>query len=387
MVKRKVCVFVGSRANYSSIKSAMKAIKEHSDLELQLVVGASAVLDKYGKVITLLEKDGFEISEKIHVIVEGETPETMAKSTGLALMEFSTALTRLQPDFVVVVGDRFEIMAPAIASVYMNIPLVHTMGGEVTGTIDESIRHAVTKLAHIHFPANEDSLKRIEKLGEHSEYIYNVGCPRIDEVAKIEADIDNFPANFFEKYGGVGKKIDLNKPFLLVSQHPVTTEFDDSERQITETIKAIEELNLPTIMLWPNSDAGSDHISRGIRKFRERNPENNLHLFKNLPMDIYIKLMIKSVCLIGNSSSGIREGEFLGVPCVNIGTRQVGRQRGENVIDVDYDSSEIVNAIKKHMENGKYLKGTMYGNGTAGEKIAEILSKVEVKNIQKMINY
>jgi UDP-hydrolysing UDP-N-acetyl-D-glucosamine 2-epimerase len=180
---RKICIVIGSRANYTSIKSAMRAIKEHPDLELQLVVGASALLDRYGEVIEVIERDGFRAAARVYMLIEGETPTTMAKSTGLGLLELPTILGQLQPDIVLTVGDRFETMATALASAYMNIPLAHTMGGEVSGTIDESIRHAVTKFAHIHFPACTQARERIIRLGERPEDVYMVGCPRIDLVA------------------------------------------------------------------------------------------------------------------------------------------------------------------------------------------------------------
>lgn len=386
MVK-KICVFIGSRANYSSIRSAMRAIQEHEQLELQIVIGSSAVLDKYGSVINLIKKDGFKITRRSYMSVEGETPETMAKSTGLGLMDMATIFAEIRPDFVIVVGDRYEIMAPAIAAAYMNIPLVHTMGGEVTGTIDESIRHSVTKLAHVHFPANRESAERIIRLGEKQEMVFNVGCPRIDLVKEIMenpySDLDNIGA----VYGGVGCDIDFSRPFLLVSQHPVTTEFESAQSQMMETLEALTELDMQTIMLWPNSDAGSDGISREIRKYREKRMNNKIRVFKNLPMEVYITLMMRTVCLIGNSSSGIREGEFIGTPCVNIGSRQTGRERGKNVIDVGNDRRQIVEAVQKQINHGKYQSEHIYGNGEAGVKIADILANMDTVEVQKRITY
>src|SRR5918995_3560537 len=182
---RKICIILGSRANYTSIKSAMRAVQEHPDLELQLIVGASALLDRYGEVIEVIERDGFRAAARVYMLIEGETPTTMAKSTGLGLLELPTILGQLQPDVVLTVGDRFETMATALAAAYMNIPLAHTMGGEVSGTIDESIRHAVTKFANVHFPACSEAAERIVKLGEPPETVFNVGCPRIDLVADV----------------------------------------------------------------------------------------------------------------------------------------------------------------------------------------------------------
>ena len=320
---KKIVVFIGSRANYSSCKSIMRAIQNHPEFELQVVLGAAAVLDRYGNIENLVKEDGFEIDAKFYMIVEGENPITMAKSTGLGIIELSMIFNNLKPDIVLVVGDRFDVMAPTIAASYMNVPIAHTMGGKVSGTIDESIRHAITKMAHIHFPANEEARKRIIRMGEDPCHVFNVGCPRIDLVAEeLQRDSNRKLENLFEEYSGVGELFDLRKPFLLVSQHPVTTEYGDNRWQVEQTLEALSELQMPTIMLWPNIDAGSEDISKGIRTFRERYRPAWLHLFKNLPTDIYIHLMNKTACLIGNSSSGIREGAYIGTPVVNIGTRQ-----------------------------------------------------------------
>lgn len=383
---RRVCVVVGSRANYSSIKSAMAAIDAHPDLELQVVAAASALLDRYGRVVTLLERDGFRPAARVFMLVEGETPATMAKSTGLGLLELPTVFDQLRPDVVLTVGDRFETMATTLAAAYMNIPLAHTMGGEVSGTIDESIRHAVTKFAQVHFPACSDARERIIRLGERPEDVYLVGCPRIDLVKDI---LDRNGDGLDQKAlfaAGVGGVFDLERPYLMLSQHPVTTEYGDGERQITETLLAVEELGVPTIALWPNADAGSEDIARGMRKFREHHDDSRIRFFKNLPTDVYIQLMRRTACLLGNSSSAIREGAFIGTPAVNIGTRQVMRQRGHNVLDVDHDRREIANAVRTQLDNGRYESEPIYGDGHAGERIAEILTACPL-NVQKRITY
>jgi UDP-hydrolysing UDP-N-acetyl-D-glucosamine 2-epimerase len=382
---RKICIVIGSRANYSSIKSAMRAIAAHPALELQLVVGASAILDRYGSVVDLIEQDGFTAAAKVHMLIEGETPATMAKSTGLGLLELPTVFETLKPDCVLTVGDRFETMATTLAAAYMNIPVAHTMGGEVSGTIDESIRHAVTKFAHLHFPASAGARERIIRLGERPEDIHLVGCPRIDLVAEI---LGSRPAcaddRIFEL--GVGDRLDLAQPFLLVSQHPVTTEYGAGEQQIMETLDAVRDVELPAIVLWPNADAGSEDIARGIRKLRERNLARNMHFFKNLSIEVYVGLMARTACLIGNSSSGIREGAFIGTPVVNIGTRQAGRERGRNVIDVPHERTAIAAAIGRQLDQRRYATDPIYGDGKAGPRIAEVLATHAVA-VQKRITY
>jgi UDP-hydrolysing UDP-N-acetyl-D-glucosamine 2-epimerase len=382
---KKICVVIGSRANYSSIKSVMRAISAHPRMTLQLVVGASAVLDRYGSVVDQIERDGFSPNARIHMLIEGETPTTMAKSTGLGLIELASVFDQIEPDVVVTVGDRFETMATTLAAAYMNIPIAHTMGGEVSGTIDESIRHAVTKFAHIHFPASRDARERIIRLGERPEHVHLVGCPRIDLVAEIVSDDESRLGNeiFAE---GVGPSFSLDEPFLLVSQHPVTTEYGAGEMQIGETLDATVAAGLPAIVLWPNADAGSEDISRGMRKWREQGRASKMHFFKNLPIDVYIRLMRRAACLVGNSSSGIREGAYIGTPVVNVGSRQAGRERGHNVVDVAPERAAIRSAIERQVAHGRYETDPIYGDGNAGERIAKVLS-TETVDIQKRITY
>jgi UDP-hydrolysing UDP-N-acetyl-D-glucosamine 2-epimerase len=373
---KNICVAIGSRANYSSAKPIMRAIQEHPNLYLTAVCYATSILDRFGSLDNVIENDGFTINERIFSHVEGESPVSMVKSTGLALIEIGNSLFRLKPDCVVVVGDRYEVMAPAVAASYLNIPLVHTMGGEVTGTIDESIRHAISKLAHIHFAANQDAVNRLIAMGEDPEFVFNSGCPRIDEVAHILT----LPFNdysFIEKEG-VGSNINIDNDFLLFSFHPVTTEIEALREQTNILLDAIEKINLPTIGLWPNSDAGADIISRRIRSWRENGKLRNVRFCKNFPLDIYIHLMDKTKCLLGNSSSGIREGAYIGTPVVNVGTRQNKRLRGKNVIDIEYDLDLITTAIKKQIDKKKYPKDTLYGNGNASQAIVETLANMKI---------
>jgi UDP-hydrolysing UDP-N-acetyl-D-glucosamine 2-epimerase len=384
-VNRKVCVVIGSRANYSSIKAVMQAVKAHPALELQLIVGASAVLDRFGSVVDVIERDGFRVDARVNIIIEGETPSTMAKSTGLALLELPTLFDILHPDVVVSVGDRFETMATAVAAAYMNIPVAHTMGGEVTGTIDESIRHAVTKLAHVHFPANQLAGERIIRMGEDPATVHVVGCPRIDLIKELVSRRDGLDGGWIDKEG-VGGHVDVDQPFLLVSQHPVTTEYGHGEEQIQGTLLALEDLQMPTIMLWPNVDAGSEDVSRGMRKFREKRHPEHVRFVKNFPVEMYARLMQRAACLVGNSSAPIREGAFLGTPAVNVGTRQQGRERGSNVVDVGYDRAQIVDAVRRQIAHGRYPSEHIYGDGAAGPRIADILATSPLR-LQKQITY
>ena len=383
MKKRKVCVVVNSRANYGRIKSVLRAVQNHSDLDLTLIAGASALLWRFGNVAEQIREDGFRVDAVIYSIIEGENPTTMAKSTGMGIMELATQFENIKPDIAITVADRFETMATAIAASYMNIPLAHTQGGEVTGSIDESVRHAITKLAHIHFPATAQARDNIIRMGEDPAKVFLTGCPAID----IVADLDLTPPDdLLLQYGGVGPDLDIHKPYLMVLQHPVTTEFGSGMAQINETLQAIKAMHMQTIWLWPNVDAGSDEISKGLRMFREKEKPDYVHFYRNFSVEHYAQLIGNCACLIGNSSSGIREGSFLGVPDVNIGTRQASREQADNCINTDYNHQEIEDAIRHHIKNGRFPSDTLYGDGQAGDRIADILADVDI-NIQKRLMY
>jgi UDP-hydrolysing UDP-N-acetyl-D-glucosamine 2-epimerase len=385
-MKRKVCVVVTARPSYSRVKTALMAIQDHPELELQLVVAASALLDRYGSQLNYIEEDGLPITERVYMVIEGATLTPAAKTTGIGIMELSTTFDNLKPDVVCTVGDRYETMATAIAASYMNIPLVHIQGGEVTGNIDEKVRHAVTKLSDLHLVSNEDAKQRLIKLGELEDSVFNTGCPSIDLAKQVmeEPNIDFL--DLYKKYGGVGKELDLRNDYIVVMQHPVTTEYSESKDQINITLEAIKQLNIPTLWFWPNVDAGSDGTSKGIRMFREKNPDLPIHFFKNMePLD-FLRILKFSKCLIGNSSVGIRECAFLGVPVINIGSRQNRRERGRNVIDVSYNKEEIINAINIHFLNGHYTNDIVYGGGDAGKRIANTISDLKLK-YHKTITY
>jgi UDP-hydrolysing UDP-N-acetyl-D-glucosamine 2-epimerase len=253
----------------------------------------------------------------------------------------------------------------------------------VSGSIDERVRHAVTKLAHIHFPATKLSGERVIRMGEDPKRVFVTGDPAMDVLANISLDFDN---DLFKRYGGVGPLLDLKKPYLLVVQHPVTNEYQDAVKQINETLCAIYDLKMPTIWLWPNVDAGSDRISKGIRMFREKYNPDFIHFFKNFSVEDYARIMYNSACVVGNTSSSLREGAFLGTPAVNIGSRQQGRERGANVIDVGYDKAAIKAAVRKQVKHGRYPADFLYGDGKAGKKIADILAGCDL-DVHKRMTY
>jgi len=378
-------VVVTARPSYSRIKTALHAIQQHPELELQLVVAASALLDRYGSAVEYIQKDGFQIAAKVFNVLEGENLTAAAKTTGIGILELSTVFDNLKPDMVVTIADRFETMATAIAASYMNIPLVHIQGGEVTGNIDEKVRHSITKLADYHFVASQDAYERVLKLGEDPSSVFNTGCPSIDLAKQIKQGLESSSFNPFDYYKGVGKELDLSKGYLVVMQHPVTTEYDKSREHIEETLQAVKEMNMPILWFWPNVDAGADGTSKGIRAFREFGDAINFHFFKNMEPHHFLMLLNNAKCLVGNSSVGIRECAYIGVPVVNIGSRQLGRERGKNVLDCDYKQSQIVAAIKQQLNHGKYDFDPIYGEGNSGSIIADLLNKLPFKFDKKII--
>lgn len=381
---RKICVVVASRANYGRVKYVLKAIKEHEDLQLQLVVSASMLLDRFGKAVRVLEKDGFKADRKVYYVVEGENLIAQAKSTGLGIIELSTIFSELEPDIVITVADRYETMATAIAASYLNIPLAHIQGGEITGNIDETVRHAITKLAHYHFPATEQSKDRLLKMGEEPWRVVNSGCPSIDTLCHQDLSVSN---ELMEQYqSNVGVKIDFTKPYIIMLQHPVTTTPEEGRKQVEETLYALLERPEQKIVMWPNIDAGSDLVSRGIRIFREQHGNHNFGYFKNFPPEVYNALLNNAVCAVGNSSSFIREASFLGTPTIIVGNRQEGREHGKNVLFADYNREQILTKLDYQIQHGKYEKEYLFGKGNAGEIIADYLSSVELK-INKRMTY
>ena len=384
---RKIAVVVTARPSYARVKTVLQAIQDHSTLELQLIVAASALLERYGNVAEVMRADGFEPVMEVHMVVEGETPLTSTKTVGLGIVEMSNAFHYLKPDAVISVADRYETITTAIASAYMNIPVAHVQGGEVTGSIDEKVRHAVTKLSDMHFVSNERAAARVIKMGEREDRVHVTGCPSIDLAAwvlrkdndpQLKASLDHHVRR------GVGEPIDPNSDYIVCMQHPVTYEWTDAAIQVRETLQAIYESGLPCYWFWPNVDAGSDLTSKAIRMFREQNDVKNIHFLKNMPPETFLYMLANSRCMVGNSSTGIRETSFLGVPTVNIGSRQRGRDCGKNVIHVGHSQREISEALERQLANGRYESDPIYGEGRAGSRIAELLAAEELTTEKKL---
>ena len=380
--KIKICIVLIDRANYGRMLPLMKEIKKDKIITMQIVCGGSMLFDKFGSTVNFVKKDGFIINEKIHMELEGSTNISMSKSIGLGIIEFSNVFKKLNPNKVVIIGDRYEALAAAIASVYMNKILVHLQGGEKSGSIDESARHAITKLAHIHFPATKKAAENIINMGENKKNVYNFGCPSIELIKKIKIKSQDLDlANV-----GVGKEIDTNKKFLMIIYHPNTLKILEEKKNIKQLLLAVEKLKLPTYWLWPNIDAGSDIISKEIRKFRENNNPNWLKFIKHLDATTFQKILKKTSCAVGNSSSFIRDSGYYGTPVVLIGDRQNGREKGPNVLSSKINSDEIVKKIKFQLKKKKYKKSTIYGSGNTSKRIIKILKFLN-PDLQKKLNY
>jgi len=383
--KRKICVVVTARPSYSRVKSVLTALTERSDAQLQIVVAASALVERTGRVVEIIKRDGFPVNAEVNSLVDGDSAGNMVRTTALAMLELPSVFSRLAPDAVVTIADRYETVATSIAASYMRIPVAHLQGGEVTGNIDERVRHANTKLADIHFVATDLARRRVVAMGERPERVYLTGCPSIDLAVGIEPG-DDLEFDPFQKYGGVGRRLKTSDGYLVVLQHPVTNESEDARTQIVATLEAASAVNLPTLWFWPNVDAGADQTSKALRSFRETRDAKNLHFFKNMEPVEFLKLINNASALVGNSSVGVREAGYLGVPVVNIGTRQAGRERSRNVLDCGYEPSAIEHAIRQQLSHGRFERDVLYGDGAAGRRIAQLLATVPLTTDKKFVD-
>lgn len=375
--KRKVCFVITNRVHYARQKLLLQRLKDHPALELQLVVGGSALLQKHSNTVSQIEENGFQINEKLYMVIEGGDNVAMAKTTGMAILEFTNTFQKLDPDVVIIRGDRYEMLAAATAAAYLNKTIAHIEGGELSGTIDESVRHAITKLSHIHFVTNQEAYRRVVQMGEDPGYVFMVGSTDVEHAAHFTRN--GVRKNFWEQLNrrGTGPTLDFSKGYLTVMYHPVTTE-PGQDRVVEKLLRLISNLQRPTVWFWPNIDAGTDEVSKTIRKFRESHNPATIRFIRDMPPEDFSILLKKTSCLIGNSSAGIKECSYFGVPVVNIGTRQTGRLRATNVVDVGYQSQPIKNAIEQQLIAGRYPVSTIYCQPQVSKTIADILGRVDL---------
>ena len=370
---RKVFVVVERRADYSRFQPILTEMQKDPFFEIYLVVTGICLLDIHGKDVDYIRNDGFEINAEIEMFTK-DRPDTggeMVRSMARVMSALVDELEKAKPDIVLSGFDIGANMAVTVAAAHMNIPVAHIQGGEVTGSIDESIRHAMSKFSHIHFPATELSRQRLIRMGEEPKNIYVVGCPSIDVICETPTvNIETL-----EKYFN----LDFTQLILLMIQHPVTTEAHDSFNQIKETVDAIKEVGIRTVVLLPNNDAGYSRIIDYIKS-------SDLKWYPSLPTEMFINLYRNVNALIGNSSSGIHETPTIGIPAINIGSRQQGRERAANVIDVPNEKYAIIAGIKKALYDTDFVnmvKGleNPYGDGTSAQKIVNILKTVPLDNL------
>jgi UDP-hydrolysing UDP-N-acetyl-D-glucosamine 2-epimerase len=374
--KRRICFPITSRAYYGRSQLLIRKLHQHPSIDLELMLGGSILLDKYSRhVADDIKEGGFTISASLFNVIEGGNHVAMAKTACLTALEVTNSLYTADPDVVVVCGDRFEQLAIAMAAAYLNKTIAHIEGGDLTGSIDESVRHAITKLAHIHFVTNDDARRRVLAMGENPAYVFNTGSLDVERAACVEADITSEELSGY----GVGHDVDVTRPFLTVIQHPVTTE--SSNRQHLETtFRALAALEMPIVWFWPNPDAGTGEMAETLRHLREHHEAATEHMrfITNVPADQFIALLKRTSCVVGNSSAGIKECSFLGTPVVDIGGRQQGRLSAENVIRTSYDADSVRAAVKQQLAHGRYAASHIYFKPNASQSMVDVLTGVEL---------
>jgi UDP-hydrolysing UDP-N-acetyl-D-glucosamine 2-epimerase len=379
---RKICAVLVDRANYGRLKPVMLAVAAHRALQLQVLAAGTMVLERFGQPVQLVRQDGFPVDGEIYLELEGSTPATMAKSVGFGIVEFAGEFQRLKPDLVLLIGDRYEVLAAAVAAAYMNICIAHLQGGEVSGSIDESARHAVSKLAHFHFPSTRRSADYLLRMGERPDSILAIGCPSSD----LARNLDRLLTPEMLHRQGSGRTLDLNLPFLLAIFHPTTTEYGGERPQMEALLAALAQVGRQTVLLWPNIDAGADHLSKAIRTFRDRARPAWLRTLINLPPEDYLKVLANTACAVGNSSSFVRDAGYFGTPVVLIGNRQAGRETDLHVTRVPPVQQEIAEAIRRQLAHGPYPSSQLYGDGFVSQRIADKLAGVDLY-IQKRLHF
>lgn len=378
---RKILYITGTRADYGLMRSVLLKIKNNPNMELELVVTGMHLMNEFGMTINEIKNDKFKINV-VNAVFEEDDKYSMAKFIGIFIQLLTDLVKKIKPDIILLLGDRGEMLAGAIVGAYLNIPTAHLHGGEITSTVDEYTRHAITKMVNIHLPATTKSAERIINMGENPDYVFVVGAPGLDGLINIDSI----------KKEDITSKYDLNlsNPILLVLQHPVTLECEESSKQMLETINALRDLNYQTILIYPNADAGGKEIIKVIKQYSNL---PFLKTFKSIPREDFLSLMSIADVIIGNSSSAIIEAPSFKLPAVNIGSRQKGRERSSNVINVDYDSEEIKNAVQKALFDKKFKNQlnkskNPFGDGSTSSRVVKILNKIPLddKLLEKGLN-
>lgn len=378
----KISTVIVNRANFGRLKPVLLELDQKENIDLNIICSGTMPLERYGMAIKDVEAAGLKVDRIVYCELDGGSNYTMSQSIALSIQEHSRVFLEEKPDFLLVIGDRYEALGAVIAAAYMNISIIHLQGGETSGCLDECARHAISKFAHYHFPATERSREFLVKMGENVEDIFNYGCPVADVIPPLGQKL---PEDIFKL--GVGADIDINQKYLLVIFHPDTFLTNKQEEDYTNQIlNALVEIGMPTIWLWPNIDAGSDNISKVLRVYREKHGDSWLRLIKNFSPEKYQLVLQNAACAIGNSSSFVRDSTFTGVPVVLIGDRQEGREMGDNILKADYAAKDIKEKILTQLKNGRYSQTSIYGQVGASKRIADQIAKLTPK-IRKRLQY
>lgn len=381
--KRTILFITERRADYSRLKPIMKMVQTSKKLELRLVVTGTHLLKNFGETKKVIERDGFKIDAAVPMFKAdgGDEGTDMVDAMGRVLQALPAVFKKLKPDIVFCGFDLDAHLAAAITAMHMNIHVAHIQGGEVSGTIDEVLRHACTKFSHLHFAATEQSRRRIIKLGENPKYVYNVGSPSLDTIHSI---IYPSRAVIFKKYG-----LDPDKKLIILLQHPVTTEVDEVETQINQTTDAVlainKKYNTQTLAIYSNNDAGGKRIVAHLK-------DSGFTVLPHIVYEDFLRFLRHASVLVGNSSTGIHEAPSFGLPAVNVGTRQQFRERGKNVLDTLYKKAKIIKVIEKSLFDKNWIKmvksaSNPYDNGNTAKQVVKILETIKLPPIQKVITY
>ena len=377
----KIITVITARASYSRFKGVLLELNKNEQINSSIVCTCSAIIEKFGNISKVIESDGLSVTKTISTEVDGNNLEKMPLTVANTINQLTSIFKKENPDFIITIADRFETISTAIAASYMNIPLIHVQGGEITGNIDEKVRHAVSKLSDFHFVATEKAKNRLVNMGENPDSIFNTGCPSID----IINDINNVTElNLYKKLKESEEKneLDIGNGFIVVLLHSETESHDESFSRAEKLLHKLSELNKQLVIFWPNSDAGTEGISKAIRMFKNKRHDNNDIFIKNLESKFFLKLLSISNFLIGNSSVGIRECSFMGVPVINLGDRQRGRDRGRNLIDIKWEDLQSINLISAIQEKNSQ-KDNLYGDGNSSQKISQIITSLPKKYVKE----
>ncbi|MDC3156522.1 UDP-N-acetylglucosamine 2-epimerase [Pelagibacteraceae bacterium] len=380
---KKVCVVITARTSYTKMKTILQELTKIKEINLKIICAASAVSENYGNIENQIIKDDLKIDYKIHSLLDDKSLNSSTKSVALGIIQFADIFFQMKPDMVLIMADRYEIISPVISASYQNIPIAHIQGGEISGNIDEKVRHAVTKFSDYHFPSTKKAYNNLIKMGEDKNKIFYTGCPSIDIAKKINK-VKKFNFDIYKKYRGVGDIFKFQpKSYLIIMYHPDTNELENIEKSTKDLIELIKFLNLNVYWFWPNADAGSNKISKIIRRKREASSLSKIHFFKNMEPEDFLVLLNNSIGIIGNSSAGVRESSYFGTPSINIGNRQIGREKNQNVLDIKILNNKKFSLIKRHLKKN-FKSSYLYGSGNAGIKIAKIIKNINYPTFRKI---